>query len=183
MDGDEVHHVADLGDFWDGQEKVRILDDNIMADADEFCRDCEQLSHAGVRTIFEALDIRLITDETAAALATVKHVKYYHFAWDGHSQDDAIPRGFECLSKHGIRPQRLMIYILVGFKSSPEYDMHRIVTVDKLKGQPYVCKFDMNDPYQHHLARWCNNKFIFRKTDFEHYEPWVKYRKDHEAIL
>ena len=47
MDGNEVRHVADLADFWDGQEVVRLLDDNIMADADEFCRDCEQLSRGG----------------------------------------------------------------------------------------------------------------------------------------
>lgn len=47
MDGNEVRHVADLGDFWDGQEVVRLLDDNIMADADEFCRDCEQLARGG----------------------------------------------------------------------------------------------------------------------------------------
>ena len=182
-DGNEVRHVADLEDFWSGQETVRLLDDNIMADSDEFCRDCEQLSNAGVNVIFEALDIRRVTDETAAALATVKHARYYHFAWDGHSQDDAVMSGFECLTSHGIRPWRIMVYILVGFNSTPEYDMYRIKTVDKLGGQPYACKFDGNDPYQHHLARWCNNKFIFRKTDFDHYEPWVKYRKEHEAIL
>ncbi len=47
MDGNEVRHVADLEDFWDGQKVVRLLDDNIMADADEFCRDCEQLARGG----------------------------------------------------------------------------------------------------------------------------------------
>lgn len=47
MDGNEVRHVADLKDFWDGQRIVRLLDDNIMADGDEFCRDCEQLARWG----------------------------------------------------------------------------------------------------------------------------------------
>lgn len=85
MDGNRVRHVADLSDFWDGQEIVRLLDDNIMADADEFCRDCEQLSKAGVKVIWEALDARLVTDQTAAALATVKQAKSIHFAWDSHA--------------------------------------------------------------------------------------------------
>lgn len=47
MDGNEVRHVADLNDFWCGQPVVRVLDDNIMADADEFCRDCEQIARGG----------------------------------------------------------------------------------------------------------------------------------------
>ena len=177
MDGNEVRHVADLSDFWDGQETVRLLDDNIMADADEFCRDCEQLARGGVRVIWEALDIRLVTDETARALATVKQAKCIHFAWDGHSQDDAVPRGIEILKRNGIKPWRLMFYVLVGFNTTPEYDMHRIMTLNEMGANPYVCKFDRDDPYQKHLMRWCNNKVIFKSCDFEHYEPWVKYRE------
>ncbi len=178
MDGNEVRHVADLRDFWDGQRVVRLLDDNIMADADEFCRDCGQLSDAGVHVIWEALDIRLVTDQTAKALATVKQEKSIHFAWDGHSQDDAIGRGIETLSKNGIKPWRLMFYVLVGFNTTSEYDMHRIMTLHRLGANPFVMPFDKSDPYQRHLARWCNNKFIFKSTTFDNYEPWAKYRKE-----
>lgn len=176
MDGNEVRHVADLSDFWDGQGVVRILDDNIMADADEFCRDCEQLHDAGVKAIWEALDIRLVTDQTAAALASVKHEKRIHFAWDGHAQDDYIVKGLETLRRHGMKPWRFMFYVLVGFNTSREYDMHRIMTLHELGANPYVMPFDKSDPYQHHLARWCNNKIIFRKTSFDDYEPWIKER-------
>ena len=177
MDGNEVRHVADLSDFWDGQEEARILDDNILADADEFCRDCEQLHDAGVKVIWEALDIRLITDKTAQALATVRHAKSIHFAWDGHAQDDAAPRGIEVLRRNGIKPWRLMFYVLIGFNTTPEYDMHRIMTLHKLGANPFVMPFDRSVPYQRHLARWRNNKFIFKSTDFDHYEPWVKARE------
>ena len=176
MDGNEVRHVADLKDFWDGQSVVRLLDDNIMADADEFCRDCEQLAREGVHVIWDALDIRLVTDATAKALASVKREKRLHFAWDGHSQDDAVPRGIECLKRNGIKPYRLMFYVLVGFNTTPDYDMHRIVTIHRMGADPFVMPFDKKDPYQRHIARWCNNKFVFRNTDFDHYEPWVKER-------
>lgn len=168
--------MADLADFWDGQGVVRLLDDNIMADSDEFCRACGQLHDAGVKVIWEALDIRLVTDETARALASVKQAdgKRFHFAWDSHAQDDAVPRGIECLERNGVKPWRLMFYVLVGFRHDPEYDMHRITTLNEMGANPYVMPFDKSDPYQHHLARWCNNKIIFRKTDFEHYEPWER---------
>ena len=176
MDGNDVRHVADLRDFWDGQKVVRVLDDNILADSDEFIRDCEQLSEARVHVIWEALDIRLITDATAKALTSVKNEKSLHFAWDSHAQDEAVPRGIECLSRNGIKPYRLMFYVLVGFNTSREYDMRRIMTLHEMGANPFVMPFDKSDPYQKHLARWCNNKFIFKKTTFDDYEPWVKYR-------
>lgn len=170
MDGNEVRHVADLKDFWQGQKTVRILDDNIMADADEFCRDCEQLSKAGVKVIWEALDARLVTDQTAAALATVKQAKRIHFAWDGHSQDDAVPRAIETLGRHGLKPWRLMFYVLVGFNTDMDYDLHRIYTLRDMGANPFVMPFDKSDRYQKDLARWCNNKIIFKSTRrFEEY--------------
>lgn len=178
MDGNTVRHVADLVDFWDGQEIVRLLDDNIMADADEFTRDCGQLARAGVNVIWEALDIRLITDQTAQALATVKTAKSIHFAWDGYSQDGSIERGIDTLSKHGIKPWRLMFYVLVGFNTSPEYDMHRIMTLHELGANPFVMPFDKSQPYQRHLARWCNNKAVFKTVLFDDYEPWKKARNE-----
>ena len=172
IDGNEVRHVADLTDFWNGQKVVRLLDDNIMADADEFCRDCEQLSKAGVHVIWEALDIRLVTDETAEALASVKHTdKRLHFAWDGHGQDEAVPRGIEILAKHGIKPWRLMFYVLVGFNTSREYDLYRINTLRGIGAHPFVMPFDKTDRYQKDLARWCNNKIIFKTVEnFTDYE-------------
>ena len=171
MDGNEIRHVADLRDFWDGQKVVRLLDDNIMADADEFCRDCEQLSGAGVHVIWEALDARLVNDQTASALATVKHFKRIHFAWDSHAQDDAVPRCIETLKRHGLKPWRLMFYVLVGFNTDRGYDLHRVYTLRDMGANPFVMPFDKSDPYQRNLARWCNNKVIFAAAPrFEDYE-------------
>lgn len=177
MDGNEVRHVAELTDFWCGQPVVRLLDDNIMADEDEFVADCKQLHDAGVQAIWEALDIRLVTDRAATALASVRTAKKIHFAWDGPAQDAYIHDGIETLKRNGVRPYRLMFYVLVGFNTSPEYDMHRIKTLQGLGVDPFVMPFDRKDPYQHHLARWCNNKFVFKKTSFEEYGPWKKARE------
>lgn len=170
MDGNDVRHVADLRDFWDGQKIVRLLDDNIMSDADEFCRDCEQLSKAGVKVIWEALDARLVDDTTAAALASVKQAKSIHFAWDSHGQDEAVPRAIETLKRHGLKPWRLMFYVLVGFNTSKDYDLYRIYTLRDMGANPFVMPFDKHDRYQKDLARWCNNKWIFKSTPrFEDY--------------
>lgn len=158
---------------------VRLLDDNIMADEDIFCEACGQLHDAKVKVIWEALDIRRVNDRTASALASVKPEKSIHFAWDGPAQDAYIHDGIETLRRNGIKPWRLMFYVLVGFNTTPEYDMHRIMTLHELGANPFVMPYYDNgakSEYAKHLARWCNNKFIFKKTDFDHYEPWVKYK-------
>lgn len=178
LDGNEVRHVADLADFWCGQDTVRLLDDNIMADEDEFVADCKQLHDADVKVIWEALDIRRVTDRSAAALSSVRTSKSIHFAWDGHAQDKYIEDGIETLAEAGIKPYRLMFYVLVGHSTSREYDMHRIMELHRMGVNPYVMPFDKRDPYQRHLARWCNNKFIFKSTMFNDYEPWVKYQRE-----
>lgn len=164
MDGTEVRQVASLADFWQGQKAVRLLDDNIMVDGDLFCRACEQLSKAGVKVLWEALDARNVDDRAAAALATVKQYKYIHLAWDGHSQDEAIPRALELFRRHGLKPWRFVVYVLVGFNSSREYDLHRIETLRSLGASPFVMPFDKTDRYQKDLARWCNNKIIFKSA-------------------
>lgn len=181
LDGNHVRHVADLSDFWRGQRVVRMLDDNIMADEDEFVADCAQLHDAGVSVIWDALDIRTVTDRSARALASVRNEKRIHFAWDSHAQDAYIREGLQTLESNGVKPYKLMFYVLVGYNTSREYDMHRIMTLHELGANPYVMPFDRSDPYQRHLARWCNNKFIFKTTAFDSYEPWVKARGLHES--
>ena len=175
MDGNEVRHVADLRDFWRGQRVVRLLDDNIMADEDEFVSDCQQLTDANVKAIWDALDIRLVTMRSAHALASVKVAKQIHFSWDGPSQDAFIEPGIDMLGLAGIKGWRLTFYVLVGFNTTPEYDMYRIEALRSLGVNPYVMPYDRTDPYQRHLARWCNNKKLFKSTSFDDYEPWAKH--------
>lgn len=175
MDGNEVHRVASLTDFWCGQDTVRLLDDNIMADEDVFVDACRELHEARVKVIWEALDIRLVTDRSAKALASVKQAKSIHFAWDGHSQDDAVHEGIEILRAAGLKPWRLMFYVLVGFNTTREYDLHRVYELRRLGVNPFVMPYDKSDPYQKALARWCNNKFVFKKVPrFEDYDGFKK---------
>lgn len=171
MDGNDVRKVADLNDFWDGQRTVRVLDDNIMADEEAFVDACGQLSSAGVHALWEALDIRRVNQRTARALASVKQEKRIHFAWDGPSQDGFIESGLSHLREAGLKPWRFTFYVLVGFNTSREYDIYRINRLRELGANPFVMPFDKSDRYQKDLARWCNNKFIFKSCGrFEDYD-------------
>lgn len=172
MDGNKVREVARLEDFWDSEkhDTVRLLDDNIMADADIFARCCEQLSRAGVKAIWEALDVRLVNDQTAAALATVKQGKSIHFAWDSPGQEPYIEPALECLKRHGLKPWRFMFYVLIGFNTTEEYDLYRVEKLRSLGTYAFAMPYDKNDRYQKDFARWVNNKALFAATTWYEYD-------------
>ena len=64
-----------------------------------------------------------------------------------------------------------MCYVLIGFWSTPEEDMNRVMhLVDKYKISPFVMPYNKFDPYQKKFARWVNNKAIFNKVAWEDFE-------------
>lgn len=67
-EGAQAYKVADLSRFWQGQKHIKLLDPNLLA-----CPDweslLEQIADSGAWVDFtQGLDIRLMTDEKAAAM-------------------------------------------------------------------------------------------------------------------
>lgn len=64
------------------------------------------------------------------------------------------------------------MFCLTNYNSTLEEDLYRIYTLNDLNYEPYVMIYDKPNAPQviKHLQRWCNNKFVFRKTPrFEDY--------------
>lgn len=98
----------------------------------------------------------------------VEIYKQFKFAWDNPKDnlDDKID-----LLLNYIRPYKLMCYVLIGFWSTPEEDMDRVMhLVDKYKISPFVMPYNKFDPYQKKFARWVNNKAVFNKVAWEDFE-------------
>lgn len=118
---------------------------------------------------FHGVDVRIMTEEQAYWLNQLKHHKQIHIAWD-NPKDNIIPRIQE-MCKY-IKPYKIMCYVLIGYWSTHEEDIYRIEKLRELKIDPYVMPFDKNDIRQKRLARWVNNKIIFKKCNkFEDYIP------------
>lgn len=168
MDG-KLRQVAELSDFCREQHFVRLLDDNILGDPELFDRVAEDLQ--GKEVYFDALDIRFVNSQTAAALAKVDPWRErFHFSWDGHHCDDAVPEGIATLERHGIKPWRLTFYVLIGFETDEKYDLYRVETLRSLGANPFVMPYDKSDRYQRDFARWVNRKVIFKSC------TWGEYR-------
>lgn len=133
----------------------------------------------------QGLNIRIITDEQAALLAKSNYTnsrfnqKYLSFAWDRFNDGKLITQGIERCNKAGIPSKHMQFFVLVGFDSTPEQDMHRIMTLKQLGALPFVMPYNKENPYQKALARWVNSRPLFRSVKWEDY----KYNPNRKKIF
>ncbi len=162
--------VGDIYDFWNGQERLMLLDNNLTAMPEHFEKILKQLIKHKIKVDFsQGLDIRLIEPEMAQLLAKVKLWKQIHFAWDDLRIEKEVRRGIEILTKNGVSKHKLMFYVLIGFNSTPEEDLYRVETLRGLGVDPFVMPYNKTDPYQRKFARWVNHKAIFKTVKWENY--------------
>lgn len=175
-EGRKSYKVADLSEWWNGQKNIVLCDPNLLA-----CREHMDLlgqlaeSNAWVE-INQGVDARMLTPENVEALHKVK-IKDIHFAWDLMDQSDAVLKGLNlyrenCKRKpHG---QFGTVYVLTNFNTTMEENLYRVYTLRDMGYDPYIMIYDK--PHAPRdvrlLARWVNNKFIFKTTDrFEDFDP------------
>ena len=168
------YKVANLDEFWRGQKNIVLCDPNILA-----CRDWKDLLQQLIDSkawvdINQGLDIRLMTEEKAEMLKQIK-MKRLHFAWDRFEDKDKILPKFKMFKElTGIDFRKLGVYVLCGFNSTFEQDLHRIYWLRDNGYLPYVMLYNKEaipkGDKLRKLQRWVNNRFVFAKVKtFEDY--------------
>lgn len=163
--------VADLAEFWMGQENIVLCDPNILA-----CREWEDLlgqliASRAVVDFNQGIDVRLATPEKIAMLNRIR-IKRIHLAWDRPEED--LTEDFERFAKLYCRksPAGKVVYVLVNFDSKLDQDLHRVCTLRRLGFDPFIMVYDKEHaaPVYKKLARWVNCRQIWRKcARFEDY--------------
>lgn len=166
--------VADLSEFWRGQKNIVLLDPNMFA-----CRDWRELSEQLIKSgawidFSQGCDMRLMTEEKAEYLKRMK-IKRIHFAWDKYEDKDMIIPKFKAFKDiTGWDKRKLVVYVLVNFKTTLEQDLERIYTLKELGYWPYVMVYQKDKlPKKHvlrRMQRWVNMRSIFESVPtFEEY--------------
>lgn len=171
-EGVQTYKVADLQQFWRGQKHIKLLDPNLRA-----CPDWEnllgQLADSVAWVDFtQGLDIRLMTDEKAAAINKVKY-SMLHFAWDNPADMGTLEKLKEYRSVWKGSQRNRSVYVLTNFNSTHEEDLYRVYTLRDIGYDPYIMIFDKPNALDktRYLQRWVNNKQIFRTIKkFEDYD-------------
>lgn len=167
-----IHSVEPMA--WNpNAEWIEVLDNNFFA-APDWRKAIEDIRRQQLPVKFHGVDVRIMDEEQAAALNSVKMKGYLHIAWD-LPQIDLTPR-LEAMIKY-IKPYKIACYVLIGFNSTREQDLYRLRTLKRMGIVPFVQPFRDYDnnrkptQYEKDLGRWANRAWLFKSMDFEDYEP------------
>ena len=174
-EGRKSYKVADLSEFWRGQENIVLLDPNTIACAD--WKDIlQQLIDSGAWVDFsQGADIRIMTEEKAEMIKRIK-IKNIHFAWDRYEDKDKIVPKFRMFKEMtGWDRRKMTVYVLTNFDTTIEQDLERIYILRDLGYWPYVMIYDKEHTKPtdtvRKLQRWVNMRAVFESTSrFEDYQ-------------
>lgn len=199
-DGCQSVKTADLSEFWSGQRRIQLLDQNLLA-----CKDrielLTQLAKSGASIDFVGgTDVRFVDDEVISIAKKMK-VLEWHFAWD-NPREDLYPNLQKAINAGIIQKER-HVYVLTNYWSTLEEDLYRVYKLRELKYLPYICIYDKQkyvdknghwlkgvenkytvEQLRHfktlqHMQRWCNSpkhfiRIVPKFEDYDRYKNWVK---------
>jgi hypothetical protein len=111
-------------DIWRGEPWPRwvLLYDNDFFGVPSWRHVVEELVAGRFRVCFnQGINVRALGDEAAAALASVDYRddsfrdRRLYTAWDNLGDEARLFRGLALLARHGVRPDDVMVYMLVGY--------------------------------------------------------------------
>lgn len=152
---------------------IEVLDNNFFANPD-WKKAIADLKRQNQPVKLHGVDVRIMTEEMAFALNSIRLKSSVHIAWD-LPQLDLRPQLKQMLK--WIKPYKIVCYVLVGFNSTPEQDYMRLRYLKELGILPFVQPYrDLDNKrkptqYERDIARWANRSSLFNTHDFLDYRP------------
>ena len=144
-----------------------VMDNNFFSNP-EWKSAVKHIKSTKLPVRFDGIDIRLLTEEMAYELNSIKLKGYVHIAWD--YPKDRVDLEIERVLSYGtVKAYKFLCYVLVGNKTTEDDDMYRIERLRELGVDPYVMPMNKKDPYQKRVARWVNHKAIFKSVKWKDY--------------
>lgn len=148
----EVREENTVAALWRGDPWPRelILLDNDFFGQKDWAGRIEEMRAGRFKVAFsQGINARALTDETAAAVASVDYrddgmkVKRIYTAWDNRKDERRLFAGLELLVKHGIKPDHIMVFVLCGYwPGETQQDReHRRARLREFGARPYPMPF------------------------------------------
>lgn len=169
--------VHPIETFWRGQDRLMLLDAAIT-DCPAALPELRKIQDNDIRLdLTQGFNVRTVTHETAATLADISgwdRNSQWHISWDNPGDEKLVIDGIDTLNNAGIPRWKIMCYVLAGFNTTIEQDLHRVRVLESLGIDPFVMAYRNSsgrfpDRERKELARWCNRPQIRKKCTFEEY--------------
>lgn len=160
-------------------KKLVLMDNNILA-CDFGISQLKSLIGSGYKIdLNQGMDARLVDDDIASILGKLEWIKYIRFSCDSKSQIEPIYRVVNHLGKHGIKPYKIFIYLLVT--KDIEDATYRVECLKKISGINIYAQAERNgrkniSPNKMQLE--FANRYIYGRCYKS--ESWPEYLKRHE---
>jgi len=164
--------VGDIYDIWDGNNKWIVLyDNNPSAIFEHFKKICKQTIKENISVDWnQGMDIRILTLRIIRLLNEVKLKCGVRFAFD-YPELEPIIREKVALLRQYYNRKYIFFYVLVGYNTTFDQDLHRLNVLRELGCRPYVMRYE-NTPKERRyirLAEWANQFWTFAKYDFDNF--------------
>lgn len=174
MDHPDIKHHS-IWDFHNSDfNEICLLNNNTFQDP-KWKETFEEIWDADLTVIDEnGYDIRLLDDEKAAALKKTKFKGgYIAFAWDRMQDEALVLSGMKVAKKYGLLTHNTHFYILTGYDTTENEDIHRCQVVVDFGANPYVMPYKKTKRMQQFKRMFVLYYFRKYKTIKE---AWENYR-------
>lgn len=177
--------VSTIENIWRGgryPKKLHLLDNDFFGNP-EWRERIEEIRAGNFRVcLSQGINVRLINDEAAAALATIQYRdtkfrrRQLYTAWDNLKDEKVFFRGMDTLERAGIPAKHIMAYMLVGYDPQETWDrlwyrFHRMVE-GGIKPYPMVYNRELR-PDLRAFQRWVITG-LYRAVPFTEYKSDLK---------
>jgi hypothetical protein len=147
----DVREENTIADIWRGEPWPRelLLLDNDFFGQPRWRERIDEIRSGGFKVSFcQGINARMLSDEAAAAIASVdyrddsmKRPRIYT-AWDSIGDEGPLFRGLERLVKYGVKPDNIMVYMLVGYNDTPKDRLYRHHRLREFGCRPYPMPYE-----------------------------------------
>jgi len=177
--------AGSIYNIWRGEphpKKLHILDNDFFGNPGWRERIKEIREGDFKVCLSQGINTRLIDQESAQALATIKYQntkfteKRLYTAWDNLKDEERFFTGVDILERAGISPKNLMTYMLIGYDKNETWERiwHRFNRMVERGIKPYPMVYDRSNLELCAFQRWV-------VTGIYMHTPWAEYESKHKS--
>lgn len=184
-----------IGSIWRGDpwpRKLHLLDNDFFGQPrEEWRARIKEIRDGNFKVcLSQGINVRLIDDDAAHALATVAYyntkftTRKLYTAWDNIGDEKVFFKGVDTLERAGIPPKHLMAYMLFGFDKSETWERiwYRFNRVVERGIEPYPMVFDKSCKDLVCFQRWVIAR-LYNMVSWDQYERETKSQESVVAFL
>lgn len=177
----------------EGHPKNLIIWDNDTFGAPEWRNTFKAIIDGGYRVSFnQGINARLMSEENAEVFAATPcyaddfKVRRWYTAWDNRNDEEILFRGLRHMTKYGIKPDNIMVYMLIGYWPGETEDswLYRSRKLRDFGVRPYPMPFRKPAHKRGCRCDECNRRRVlvgFQRYVLYAYDKWLPWQKWKDA--